>query len=254
MRAVGITTAQSFDPILPHYNLFRGWRYQQAALAETTSSDRVFTFTLEDGDESDCSYYLLARADLLLAQGATGIVLEGSDDAISWDTLRDEAINSTLLTGITQEDIIKTFTPGYDYKYYRFTIESADAVTNFSKLYLGNLFDFGSPPDEFIFDRAEEGQSTFEADSGAQYQQQLNKPRYVFTITWDGISDAKADEFFAKIVSLRNRTGFFLHNATQTQMLNNKVLAHCALTGASREELVGYPNWNTIRTEWTQLL
>lgn len=252
MNAVKIVTDQAWSDFNPHWNLFRGQRYHHAQISAATASDRNITFTMADGAPRSASYCILARADLLLAQGMTGHTLYRSTDGVSWTTAFGSTLSTSNLIGNRSQDIIQTFTQTSSYQYWRSTINCPSAVTRYSKLYFGNLFDFGYYPDDARFEVIKPLRQDFMADSGAAHQIETGLPRYRFNISWDGISDAKVTEF--KNLLRPNYQGFFLYAPTAPELLAGNSLMHVRLTDFQKDDQQGFPDWNKITCQFEELI
>lgn len=252
-RAAGVASTIATDDWHPHYNLFKGQRYHHARFA-STSSDREIKFTMNDGEESSVSYAILARADLLIDQGVTQLLIASSSDDASYTNRIAYTPIVGDLVGPRQQDIVQTITETSDFKYWRTRLQAPSAVLRYSKLYFGNMFDMGVAPSDFDFELTEPTQRPFVADSTASHYVQMAQPRYRLRITWDGVSDAVKDSFVSKIVFQKEKKGFFLYTTDQHHILNDVGLLHVQLTASSVEETVGYPNWNRISCVFDEVL
>lgn len=251
--AAGITSTIATDDWMPHYNLYRGERYQHARFA-STSSDREIKFTMNDGEESSLSYAILARADLLLTQGITQLLIASSSNDTTYTNRIAYTPSTADLTGPRGQDIIRTTTETSAFKYWRTRLQAPSGVLRFSKLYFGNMLDMGTPPDTYDFELIEPTQRPFVADSSAAHYVQMSQARYRLRVTWDGVSDAKKDQFVSKVVFQKQKKGFFLYTTAQHQMINNVGLLHVQLTSELIEDVAGYPDWNRISCVFDEVI
>lgn len=252
VNAVKVVTDQTWADFRPHWNLFRGQRYHHGQLAAATASDRNITFTMNDGAPRSASYVILSRADLLLAQGMTAYTLSRSTDGSSWTTAYTSTLSTSNLVGNRSQDIIMTFTQTSAYQYWRSSIACPSATTRFCKLYFGNLFDIGYGPEECRFEIVKPLRQDFMADSGAAHQTESGLPRYRWNIVWDGITDAKVQEF--KNLLRPNYQGFFLYSPDQYALLGGNSLCHVRLVNFQKDDQEGFPNWNRISCEFEELI
>jgi hypothetical protein len=259
--SANIETNQSWNTLKRHWNLFRGHRYQYAELASSSSSDRIFTFTLPDrksavaGDEyRSVDHFAIARADLLLASGDTNLELQFSNDKTLWQTAWVDTITSEKLTGIRKQDYITNVYNFGKRKYWRFIIKGGTGISRFSKLYLGSAWDAGVQPSDFIFNLARDEKRAFESDSGARFMLKTITPTRTFVLKYEGVSDALTEIFIKEITTKQaNREGVFIWNPTQKQILDYNELVHCKISKWMREEPVGFPNWNNITIELEEM-
>jgi hypothetical protein len=252
VNAVRVVTSHAYSDFQPYWNLFKGKRYHHGKLAATTAANRELAFTLQDGLPQSASYCILSRADLLIAQGATSHNLQRSTDGLSWTTVDTMPIIPNNLIGVRSQDLIDTFTQTSTFQYWRSQIVGANAVTRYSKLYFGNMFDIGTHPDSFSYNQERAQSADFEADSGAKHQIQTGLPKYNFRITWEGITDAKCAEM-ARILK-SNYDSLFLYAPTQPQILAGFSLVHVRCLSFQKEDTEGWPNWNRITCSFEELI
>lgn len=246
-RAIEIVTQELYSDFRPVFNLFKGHRHHHAELENNASSTRYIDFKLADDDLRTADHLIIARADLLINQGVTDITLQRSSDYSTWTTVASDTLSVANLTGPKSEDRIITFTKTSAYRYWRVYFTGGITKTRFSKLYLGNFYDIGTYPDFFNFTETDGGYLDFIADSGAAHPVQIEDQKGVITITWNGVSDAKADDLMNGLEVIRsNARGLFVYAPVQTQILKDDELYHVQLQSITKDDLYGYPNWNSI--------
>lgn len=252
LNAVRIRTDQAYNDLMPHYNLYRGHRYYHAKLASATVADRIIRFTLADNAFQSANYCIISRADLLLADGITNIALASSTNDSTYTNHVFTAIASADLKGTRNQDVIITFPQTASRQFWRFAYSCPSAINKFSKLYFGNLFDIGCAPSDFVFNLEKPQTDTFIADSGAVHTIQTGISKYTLNITWEGVSDLKAQELFS-LLKLHAQ-GVFLYAPVQQQILNNFELLHCRCISFQKEDNDGWPNWNKITCVFEELI
>lgn len=254
--SIEVTPAEAYSDFRPVYNLIRGQRNHHGELETASNSTRLIDFNLGSGGTKTASYLILARADLLEDQGVTDVTLQRSSDGSTWTTVATSSIASNLMIGPKGQDLLLTFTETSAYRYWRVYFNgSTISKLRFSKLYFGNMFDIGVPPDSFSYQISEESYSEFTADSGAIHPEQFREPQRILTIKWDGVTDAKCNEVMGSgNVIKSNCKGLFLYSPSQPQIINSDGLLHCELISCVKEDSFGYPDWNTITMTFKELL
>ena len=251
-KSAYIATSHEWETLKRHWNLYRGNRYYYAKLASASSSDRVFTFTLNSEAEAD--YIAIARADLLVSSGDDEIEVEHSDNGSSWTSAYTKTITSGDLIGIRNQDYIDNFTSATK-KYWRVTISGGSGAMEFSKLYLGKSFDFDVNASSITSRVVFGNQQNFTGVSGARFLQKNESGKNIIMLKFEGVTDAQADEFIREIVAIQHsHQGVFLWNPNENRLLNGHNLIHCQITDWSKKDVVGFPNWNEINVEFLELI
>lgn len=255
-NAIQISPAEPYSDFRPVYNLIRGLRCHHAELETASNTTRLIDFNLGSSGAKSASYLILGRADLLEDQGVTDVTLQRSTDASTWVTVATSSIASNLMTGPKSQDLILTFTETTAYRYWRVYFNGSEiSKLRFSKLYFGNMFDMGVPPDSFTYQIAEESYNEFIADSGAVHPEQFREPLRSLIVTWSGVTDAKCQELMGSgDVIKSNSNGLFLYSPTQPQILNSDGLLHVELLSCTKEDLDAYPDWNTVTMSFREML
>lgn len=252
VNAARIVSSHEHDDFRPYWNLFRGERFHHARLSSATGSDRYLTYTLPTGASQSVNYFVIARADLLIDTGLTTFLLQSSPDGTTWTTRQNYTLSANNLVGPRSEDLIYTFTETSAFQYWRTLFSGDISNLRYSKLYFGKLFDINTYPDDFKFELVKPRNQEFIADSGAVHKIQTGLSKYNFEITWDGVSDAKCQEF---INLLRpNYQGFFLYAPEQIQILDNNYLMHVKAVSFRKDDQEGFPDWNRITVEFQELI
>lgn len=254
--SIAITPAEAYSDFRPVYNLFRGYRCHHGELETASNTSRLIHFNLGTSGAKTASYLILGRADLLEDQGVTDVTLELSGDNITWFSAGTSSIASNLMTGPKNQDLVLTFTTTSLAQYWRvYFAGSTVSKLRFSKVYFGNMFDMGVPPDDFSYQIAEDSYSEFYADSGAIHPEQFREPQRSIVVTWVGVTDAKCDELMGSgNVIKSNSKGLFLYSPSQPQILNSDGLLHVEMTSCLKEDRDSYPDWNTVTMTFKELL
>lgn len=253
-NAMDVVTAEEYSDFRPVYNLFRGYRSHHGQLVADTNSTRTIDFNLATAQTA--SYMIIARADLLEDQGITLVTLQRSSDNSSWTTVTSSSLDENLRSGPKSQDLLLTFTETSAYRYWRVYFDSTlTSKLRFSKIYLGNMFDFGVAPDRFSYDIGESDYNEFEADSGSIHVEQFREPRRVLTVTWDGVSDATLETLIGPNGVIQSfKEGLFFYTASQPQILNYDTLLHAELISINKDDQFGYPDWNTLTMTFREML
>lgn len=236
-----ITTSASFADWKPASNLSHGSLSQYAELEAATASTRWVKYFYSTARTVDFVY--LGRADLLVAQGVDTFTLSGSTDDMTYGTIYTDDISSELLTGRKRQDILYSFDTSSSYNYFWLQYAGSSSKLRHAKAITGTFFDFGDQPSDFKV--LESGsQQEFEAESGSDHFQLIAEPKRRMILTFEGITDAKADEFETIIDS--RYPGFILHTTGNNQVLHNERTMYVKYLYHTKERPEGVADWNRI--------
>lgn len=246
-----ITPGSPTDPDQGERNLISGKRHRGFQFADDDTTGEL-VFDLGAGNERTAEYVIVARADRLVRNGLERFQLANSSDDSSYSDCVDATDFSTLY-GPHAGDFLLAFSATSAERYWRATYTSADAQAFWhSKLYFGSFFDFGKDPGDVRFERVTPERSAFISDSGSQWSERGEDPRYRFIFTWGGIADEKIASFASLIGARRHsENGVFLYAATETQVLDGHSLMHCEIESAESRKL--WDGWNEIRVSFLEM-
>lgn len=224
---------------LNDYNNARcGHRYQLATLNAAVNATVTVGYDLGSGNTKTADFIIIARADLLLADDVTSVVLKGSNDSPTWattTTVRTVTLGSETLIGPADNDAVNDFTTSSAFRYWKveYNVSASSALTH-SKVYFGNWFDFGDTVQDISAVKIEPGSDDFRSSSGAIHSARGRSPFYRVTCQWRGVSDDKVRYFFANIAhNQHSRRGVFLYTRNNHEVLDGHKLIHCKLVSAS---------------------
>lgn len=243
-----IVTSNQYSYLNPVWNLFRGHRSHYGRLASTSASTRSITFKMPSGAPAAVNHIFIARADLLLADGINRVVLQSSNDNITYSTaVIDKTFTTSDLKGERKQDLFQITIADDGLKpFWRVEFRNGSGFCTCSKVYLGLTWGDNIIPDDFFSTPIRVDSQPFTSTAGNVIKYDIHPTRYQYNITWDGVSDAECDKIINAFSLLTQYTGLVLYNPSQSQILDGKELVHCELISFIKEEKAGYPNWNFV--------
>ena len=238
-----------FDDDYPLVSSFYGETYNHAKLDATTlpagTTGFTTTFDLGTGNTRTIDHLVVGGVKSLLAAGLTGAYVQGSNDNSTWTSIIGTTANfqNRTRSGPYSDDIV--FTPSFNdqiagaavaYRYFRFVVSgaTADTALAFRKLYFGAGFDMGKEPDNYNMEvSTEDDADTWKYPRGHVIMSKAFYPRHTFTVEWDGVSDAKANEFMTKILGDPYRSTVYLYTGSFQDPLYDNRLIHCRVVAES---------------------
>jgi len=195
--------------------------------SQSVSIDDIVTieYDLGSGNTSSSDYFIVSRADLILAQGASFTVKHATstDDITYTDRESVVGLSSSNLFGTESEDLLITTGGGVSTRYHQFLClrTSVSSFTiDFNKIYFGPAFDFGVDP---VYPRRLERVTVNDKD---------RRSKYVFSLTWRGVTETIRNSFIEKILRYKDINPVFLYTTTYHDVLNEHRLLHCIIKGA----------------------
>lgn len=238
-----------FDDDYPLASSFYGETYNHtkldAARLPVGTTGFQITFDLGTGNTRSVNHLILGGVKSLLAAGVTGAYVQGSNDASTWTNLIGTTANfqTRIRSGPYSDDI--AFTGSFNdqiaggstaYRYFKFIVSgaTADTALAFRKLYFGTAFDMGKEPDNYNMEvSTEDDADTWKYPRGHVIMSKAFYPRHIFTVEWDGVSDAKANEFATKILGDPYRSTMYLYTESFQDPLYDNRLIHCRVVSGS---------------------
>lgn len=243
------STTLYFDEDYPLVSSFYGQTYNHAkldaAILPSGTTGFTSTFDLGTGNSRIIDHLVIGGAKSLLAAGVSGVYVQGSNDNSTWTSIIGTTSNFQNRTknGPYNDDI--AFTATYNdqiagaavaYRYFKFVVSGATANTAlaFRKVYFGAAFDMGKEPDNYDMQVSTENDAdTWKYPRGHVIMSKAFYPKHVFTVEWDGVSDAKANEFSSKILGDPYRNTVYLYaEGFQDPLYDNKLI-HCRVVASS---------------------
>lgn len=242
-------SALYFDDDFPLASSFYGETYNHAkfevARLPSGTTGCAISFDLGTGNTRSVDHLVIGGVKSLLAAGVTAVYVQGSNDASTWTNLIGTTANFQTRTksGPYSDDII--FTPSFNdqiaggstaYRYFKFIVAGATANTALAlrKLYFGTAFDMGKEPDNYNMEvSTEDDADTWKYPRGHVIMSKAFYPRHIFTVEWDGVSDAKANEFATKILGDPYRSTVYLYAESFQDPLYDNRLIHCRVVAES---------------------
>ena len=260
--ALNVTGVQSpsnaalyFDDDYALVSSFYGETYNHAKLDSTrlTAGTTGFevTFDLGTGNSRIVDHLVIGGAKSLLAASVSEAYVEGSNDNTTWTSIIGTVdafigmsnFQTRTRSGPSSDDIV--FTASFNdqilgtptaYRYFKFVVKGATANTAlaFRKLYFGTAFDIGKEPDNYNMKvSTEDDADTWKYPRGHIIMSKAFYPRHTFTVEWDGVSDAKANEFATKILGDPYRSTVYLYTESFQDPLYDNRLIHCRVVAGS---------------------
>lgn len=248
------------------YSAFYGQGYLCAKL-ETAANSVSLTFDLGTGNSRTIDHLVLGGVKSLLATNVSKAIIQGSNDSTTWANQLGTAssLSSRVKDGPRQDSIIFTQTKNDDlagtlsaYRYFKFTMETSAGTSDFplNKLYFGQAFDMGQEPSNYDLELvAERDADTWKYARGHTIMSKAFYPRHRLTVEWDGISDAKANEFLNKVLLNPWRNTVYLYTQNYKDPLYDNTLLFCRVISenCSIEKRNDVDDWNDIRIEFEEV-
>ena len=217
-----IESADNADPLLYGYgSLLNGPKYTiYKTSVSSTTHEIVFDFG-EVGYSAD--HVILGRADLF--SNADSLELLYSDDGLVYESAVDMTISSANFYGRFNQDQWTTFDTVSSKRFWKakYTASPSSYFIH-SKLFFGELFDFGDEPHEFNSKTIDDNK-IFIADDGSRHLRKSADIKSEYSITFKGVTDAILSSFITKIGNRINEDAFglcaYLLTQTDHQLLND---------------------------------
>ena len=249
-------TGSTYDTDYSVFNAFYGKRHNFAQLSTASVLTHV-VFDLGTGNSRTIDHFILGGVKVLLNDGIDTALVQGSSDGVSWTSqLGATSFSGRTFNGPDGADII--FTATYNdqvagslaaYRYWRIRITDAVGSSAFtvSKMYFGASFDMGQEPAIYNMEVSTESDSdTWKAERGHTFMTKAFHPKHRFTVEWDGVTDAKAEEFDQKILKNPYRDYVWLYAANYQDPLYDNKLVYCKVVDAECEIVKEEENYNNI--------
>jgi hypothetical protein len=203
---------------------------------------------------------MLGGIKSLVATSTNGVLVQGSNNGSTWTSQLGTSSNflTRTFSGPYKDDVV--FVPGFNdevagtlaaYRYFKVIISKASGTAQFAfrKLYFGASVDMGQEPDNYNIEVLTERDSdTWIYPRGHVIMSRAYYPRHRVTVEWDGVSDAKANEFMTKVLGDPYRSTVYLYAGEYQDPLYDNKLMHCRVVSDSctitKDNATD--NWNDI--------
>lgn len=265
-EALTVSSTETFEEDRPLAASFYGTGYIHARIAEAKTSVQM-TFDLGTGYSRTVDHFIIGGVRSLVSGGTNTAILAGSNNGSTWVNQlgTSTAFLTRTLNGPYKDDLI--FTSSYNddiagtlaaYRYFRVTISKTSGTAQFAfrKLYFGTSFDMGKEPDNYNLEVITERDSdTWVYPRGHPIMSKAFYPKHRVTVEWDGVSDAKANDFMDKILNDPYRSTVYLYTSQFLDPLYDNRLMHCRVVAQScsiTKDNVA-PNWNSIKAVFEEV-
>jgi len=242
--ALVVSSSQTFAEDYPLAASFYGLGYTHARLNAAASSVDI-TFDLGTGNSRTIDHLLIGGIRSLVTSSVNTVKVAGSNNASTWVDQIGTASSflSKTANGPYSDDLI--FVPGYNddiagalaaYRYFKVTIAKSSGTAQFAfkKLYFGQAFDMGKEPDNYELEvLTEDDADTWKYPRGHTIMSKAFYPKHRVTVEWDGVSDAKTNDFMDQIVSDPYRSTVYLYTSQYQDPLYDNKLMHCRVVANS---------------------
>ena len=156
-------------------------------------------------------------------------------------TVDEKTFDTITLRGPKDEDYVSSFTTTSAVRYFWLHLSSTKINSyDFSKVYLGNGFDFGRDP---VWGR----RSELEPDEKGS-----RAPRYKYSFEYEDITDSVVQDFLSKIASKADVNPIVMVTGSYHDVLNDDRVVHCKVKEFSYEP-VSY-NQNNVSIVLEELI
>lgn len=209
--------------------------------AATSIGLHRFIFDLGSSTTRAISYLYIARAKMLWDRDSTiNVNLESSSDTVTWTSRISSApIAAGDKVGPRTDDYLKTTTTTSAFRYWRLSLYNTGGsaiLPAFSKAMFGPAFDFGRDP------------ATSRVLQRIVINRGVREPRYKILLTYQGITNAKLQEFQSEILEYMDIGPVVLFTSTTyPEVLNSAKAIHCSIVNCDIDP-VNYNN-NSLSIE-----
>lgn len=201
---------------------------------------------------------------MLISRGVTGAYVQGSPDGAAWTSQLGTTANfqTRTLSGPNGKDCV--FTAAFNdtiagtlasYRYFKVILTGGSAHSfPVSKLYFGAFFDAGKEPDYFDVNVISNEAEPWRYPRGNVLMTKSAHARNQVTIEWDGLTDAKADEFLTKVLANPVKKHVFLYTATYHDVLFGNRLIHAKVLSDQCTITKRKQDWNDITAVFEEMV
>jgi hypothetical protein len=257
---VTVTAPATFDQDYPLAGSFNGAGHNYARLASAQNTLEI-VFDLGTGNTRAIDHFIIGGVKSLRAIGVDRVLLQASTNGTLWfnqlgttasflsKTLNGPNLDTVIFTPTYNSDVVQT---AGSYRYFKVIIQkTSGGVTipfSFSKLYFGAAFDMDKEPDNYDIEALDEGSDTWKYPRGHTIVSKAFYPRSSVTIEWDGVTDAKSNEFLRSVLSDPYRGSVYLYTEQYKDPLFDNTIMFCKVMAddCSITKDNDVDNWNDI--------
>jgi hypothetical protein len=236
IRAKLITPSLTFDDDYDFRNLFFGERERVAQLLTASTTQTEIVFTLGSGNGRAVEFLYLAQGAMLLENGVTGAYLQGSNDGTTWTSIigRSSSLSGATLLGQDLRDLM--FTAALNdiiagattsqFTFWKLILAGGTSKRPLSKAFFGQWLDMGEP-DTYDWEAVDGAADAWLAPRGNKLMAKTATERLKFTVQWDDVTDAKAQEFEQTLLLNAYQNKVVLYTQSNHAPLANRRVVHC---------------------------
>jgi hypothetical protein len=265
-RAISVTTNRTYATDNSHENLLYGHRHNIAQLSSNQSNISI-VYDLGSATTAAVDHLILGNAKALHALGVTDAYIQGSTNGSTWvDQMGTVSFQNRTFSGHYLKDI--AFTAAFNddragtliaYRYWQLYLSGGSAHKfPLSKAYFGTFFDMGVEPSTPLYEYKEREYDAWRHGRGHVMMTKGTNSSFMFTMDWQGVTDAKAEEFCEKILENPLHHHVFLYGVTHVDPLADLKLVHCKVladrcTIRARKKLIS-GGWNDITCVFEEMV
>jgi hypothetical protein len=246
----------AFSRLHPLHNLKGGFMGGAAVSDELTSATNNITFRQPDGANKAAEYLYIPKYRKISADSWAGDLLyQHSPDDSAWTTaINVTDANAEATAGRDKCDLFKTFALTESRKHHRLRWQSATTGRRISigAPFIGTWLDMQADFSEWEI--MQDGKDKhLQADSGALIHGRTFPNQRRLSVLWEGVTQAKVEEFQRKVVRKKGFQSFLLHASSKQFVIDEEEVLHCRLLSAQI-----MPNrmssWRNIRATFIEEL
>lgn len=231
-----------------------------------------FDYDLGTGNSRTVDHFLLGGMDMVRGQPSPPLLgeatLSGSNDGVNYtEVLGTLNLSTRTYFGRNQETAL--FTSAFNtnlpsppspipaYRYFRVRLGMVTTRIIPSKIYFGQALDMGKEPDFYDVEVATERDAdTWVYPRGHTIMSKAFYPGHRVTVEWDGVSDAKANEFMEKLLTDPYQTTVYLYTKTHLDPLFDNRMMYCRILSEESyvEKSNEAPNWNKVYAVFEEIV
>jgi len=239
--SVSISCNRAFRDLYPWQNVLGGGRYSFAVSAAEHDSVQ-FDF------KSNVAIYL---DHVIFADW--DITANGATYALSASTNGTDYFSVAKSTEVVAQNYINYYSLNSS-KYWRLILTASAARTwVIGKIFIGQFLDLACEPDNYSANLIK-AERKFYSDSNNISVARTNKPKNQIELSWAGVSDALAINYFDRIIERQNNRKFMLVAKTYTKVLNGLYSLIVETNNAARQQSESLPNWNYLSGTFNEVV
>lgn len=175
-----------------------------------------------------------------------------------WQTsavFKQASFPSATLYGPSDDDFVTTFTTSSSYRYWWLNFyPSTSTKFPHSKCMVGSYLDLSQDCHEYAPKIVLNENDEWFSSSNSSHASRVQRPRFRYSLAWEGVSDDKVTEFANYIAADSHRSSLALYTSANHGILENNRVVHCKLNSWSSSRTSRKGDWNQIKAEFDELL